>query len=50
VRQGEELTFAYFGSQDIDEEEEAEEVDEHGQIKVKVVCSSPGMFTVGRHL
>ncbi|KAF8504274.1 hypothetical protein JB92DRAFT_2794007 [Gautieria morchelliformis] len=37
VRQGEELTFAYFGTQDDDEEEEADEVAEHGQVKVKLV-------------
>ena len=40
VRQGEELTFAYFGPKDDEEEEKEEEVevDEHGQQKVKVVC------------
>jgi hypothetical protein len=37
VRQGEELTFAYFGN-NVEEEEEEAEVDEHGQQKVKVVC------------
>lgn len=37
VRQGEELTFAYFGSNAEEQEDEEEEVDEHGQKKIKVV-------------
>lgn len=40
VRQGEELTFAYFGN-GADEDNEGEvKVDEHGKEKIKVVCSS----------
>ena len=43
VRQGEELTFAYFGSNEDESEEKEEEmeVDEHSQKKDKVVCSFP---------